>query len=36
MTDAPKEKVVIDGKIIRDKSDDEFIKLNRINFNNAD
>ena len=36
MTDAPKEKVVIDGKINRDKSDDEFIKLNRINFNNAD
>ena len=36
MTDAPKEKVVIYGKIIRDKSDDEFIKLNRINFNNAD
>ncbi len=36
MTDAPKEKVFIMGRIKYDTSDDEFIKLNRINFNNAD
>ena len=38
MTDAPKEKDVIMGRINYDKSDDEFIKLNlnKINFNDAD
>jgi hypothetical protein len=36
MTDAPKEKVFIMGRIKYDTSDDEFIKLNRIIFNDAD